>query len=565
MTEIMDSKEIDGLIAEKIKQQIAEITKPNISNPDIQSHPRSLFRGKREQLTNAESYAEYIMNIFDISLEQAIRLINMWLWSTYSKGKVTSIHIRDDGPGFKTGLDDFLEIFMKQMGDNKSSSDKSFIGEAGIGAKIASAKLAKRHHYSWSAGFGEPMCHFIIDEDTFNSWNDYDYYEEEYDGPSFFHIELTKLRDSNPNSVSPSTLRGKLENKFAGCLNRHPNVKIYTCKPENAGSNTPLTEPAQRSYQDGYYKEKTIWSSGKAAQISIGMMDGTDGNYSALPLVRISRNGVTHFETHSSPASSLLLLNESGEPIPLSMLQRYYRNILITIDYPEFVSTPIKNDLVWDDEHNINETILNEIANDVDFKSMLRKVYDYNEKEGKEPVSKKVTSSYQNKLDQFKNAMAKNISKFYSSESITNLSRTNNSSPATVKKQKTVVKATKNKNNNKTNNQPPKIKVGGKHFNFDLEWVNGGAGSEHKRSWVVIEEDSFKIWVNTIYNGYTDKISQNEAKESVYLADTAGHVIQDHRLQELLKNSRTVSEEDIVQIQKERDEMIAEFMSILVS
>ena len=157
---------------------------------------------------------------------------------------------------------------------------------------------------------------------------------------------------------------------------------------------------------------------------------------------------MTHFETHSSPASSLLLLNESGEPIPLSMLQRYYRNILITIDYPEFVSTPIKNDLVWDDEHNINETILNEIANDVDFKSMLRKVYDYNEKEGKEPVSKKVTSSYQNKLDQFKNAMAKNISKFYSSESITNLSRTNNSSPATVKKQKTVVKATKNKNNN---------------------------------------------------------------------------------------------------------------------
>ena len=48
MTEIMDSKEIDGLIAEKIKQQISEITKPNISNPDIQSHPRSLFRGKRE-------------------------------------------------------------------------------------------------------------------------------------------------------------------------------------------------------------------------------------------------------------------------------------------------------------------------------------------------------------------------------------------------------------------------------------------------------------------------------------------------------------------------------------
>ena len=33
----------------------------------------------------------------------------------------------------------------------------------------------------------------------------------------------------------------------------------------------------------------------------------------------------------------------------------------------------------------------------------------------------------------------------------------------------------------------------------------------------------------------------------------------------MYKNSRTVSEEDIVQIQKERDEMIAEFMSILVS
>jgi len=244
-------------LQEIVKAEIQKLAIANGSNskPNIETDPRALFAGERESLSIVDAYSEFIMNVFDLSTDDPGRKINMCI-SSVEKPKNTTVqlNIYDDGPGIETGVNSFLNTYMKLHVTNKADNNRITIGEAGIGAKTAAAKLGKRHHYSWSHGHGEPRCHFIVDKDNFFSWNDYEYREDEdYEGPSFFNISIEKLN----HWQSASAVRDQLAAKFAGTLERHPNVSIYTCKPnaiQKIESHEKLCRIMQKQTHDKIHK-----------------------------------------------------------------------------------------------------------------------------------------------------------------------------------------------------------------------------------------------------------------------------------------------------------------------
>ena len=554
--------------AEALKQQ------SDNEKRDIPNHARGFWRGEREPLSVIDAFSEYLMNIFDISAIHPGRKIEMFISAKESQDKVVELNIRDNGPGFKTGEDDFLDVFLHQNSDNKSGLDTDVIGEAGIGAKIAGTFLARKHHYSWSGGDGEPICNMIIDKDNWTAWNDWDYYEDEkpYNGPSFFNINLTKLnygnssrRNANSVVMHPAKLRDKLSEKFDSCLVRHPDVKIYTCNYNAKKKTDPLSPPPPLSFVDGFYWKDTVWWSGLPAEVSVGLLDTSKCPGHTSPSVRIGRGGVMHFESKDSPAHSSLFIKSDGSPLAFQG-QTFCRNMVISIDAKDFVSTPIKNDLVW--SNDVNESILHNIGQHPEFRKIVNKIIGYNRSKDVKGV-KNITKSYKERLGKLEIAAATDWNGILSDIKVTGMEYPlNGNTTPNAKKQKRVAKVSKvNKNNSNNSNkqQQPTVKVGGKDLKFKIEWVEEAPGLEHLRSWIEKTSDSIIVCVNKTYKGFTDKIDQDEKKEAVYLADTIGHTWYDYRLEMLLNDSNNITHDELITIQRERDDAIAKYMPIIVA
>jgi hypothetical protein len=535
----------------------------------VGNHPRGFWRGEREPLSVVDAFGEYIMNVIDLSTIDPRchgREINMFMNAIEKpKNTVVELNIRDDGPGFSTGPDQFMDVFMEFMGINKTNNGNKTIGEAGIGAKIASAYLAKRHHYSWSAGGGEPICHWIADKDDWNNWDDWKYTQDEYDGPSFFNINLSKLNFSSSGHINPAKLRDQLAEKFAGCLERHPNIKIHTCRPDAQRKTAPLAVPEPLNYLKDYYWKGTVYWSGLPAEVSVGLLDGSDGLFYNNASVRISRSGVMHFEQKESKAHPLLLTKDDGNPM-VYQGQLYFRNTLITIDSPAFESTPIKNDLLWGNDKN--KKILHNIGVHPEFREMLKKIIKHNNTKDIKS-EKNVSHSYQKRLEKLEIAAATDINNILSNTDVTNVEypfkQTKNGNP-NPKKQKRVSRTPKKQKKGDTpnNKKQPTVNIGGQDLKFKVEWVEEAPGSEHLRSWIEKTDDSIIVNVNKSYVGYTDKIDRDEKKESVYLADTIGYIWQDYRLELLLNESNSINSDELMTIQRERDDAIARYMPIII-
>jgi len=569
VSEINNPQMIAAAVAELMKQANGN------ENRDIPVHARSFWKGEREPLSVVDAFGEYIMNILDIAAVNPGREMDMFISAKESpRDKVVELNIRDNGPGFKTGKDEFLDVFLHQYADNKNGLDTDVIGEAGIGAKTAGTFLSRKHHYSWSAGSGEPICNMIIDRDDWASWNDYKYYEDEnpYNGPSFFNINLTKLNYGNsPRSNSssvvmhPAKLRDKLSEKFAICLKRYPNVKIYTCNYASKKKTAPLTPPAPFSFVDGFHWKDTVYWSGLPAEVSVGLLDTSVSPGHTSPSVRISRGGVLHFESKDSPAHSLLIQKSDGSPLQ-TQGQTFARNIVISVDANDFVSTPIKNDLAW--SNDINESILHNIGQYPEFRKIIEKIIRYNRSKDVKGV-KNITNSYKSRLDKLQIAAAIDCNRILSDINVTGMEYPlNGNTTPKARKQKRVAKVSKvnkNKSNNSNKDKQPTVKVGGKDLKFKIEWVDEAPGSEHLRSWMEKTTDSIIVNINKTYKGYTDKIDKDEKKEAVYLADTIGHTWYDYRLEMLINGPNNITHDELTTLQRERDDAIAKYMPIIVA
>lgn len=529
-------------------------------------NPRFFWSGKKWAMTCTEAYAEFIMNLFDISTASGMRPLKMFLnVAERPKGNVVSINIRDDGPAFPTGKDKFMDVFLEFMGENKDIGDFSQIGEAGLGAKIAATKLGGKLHFSWSQGNGEPICNWIADEDKWNSWDDYEYYEEDYSGPSFFNIEIGKLRFNKPSQVSPSKLRDSLESKFSTLLERHPNVEIYTCAHTQENPSNPLRPIPAPKYEEGMFYAGTVHLGGVATNISVGLIDKSDGIFLSNATVRLSRSGVVHFEKIETNVLRHLIVKNDGSPLNFQA-QTFFRNTFITIDSPAFISTPIKNDLLWDNETNIR--ILKAIGQDSEFSKMLNKIRDRNIAQDSKTSDKKISSSYQKRLDVFNETVAKDLTSIAKELGINNLGSTTgtaiNSKSGNVQNRiPNQTKVTNSKKRNSGKKTQPTVSAAGKNFKYDTVWAHD---EDHKkqRARFVIDSNSITLRVNTAYEGYRKEFDADEKKESVYLADTTGQCLQDYRLQKIIEIENHVTADQIDEIQKERDSLIAQYMKILV-
>lgn len=555
----------NNLISTEIARQLQQISNTaNNQKMDIPMAPRTIFMGNELPMTVVEAYAEDIMNVFDVSTLDASRSITMCMYSKATGGgegrKTTEIIMEDDGPALPTGLNSFMENYMKIHVMTKTDNNKQTIGNAGIGAKASHAKLGKRHHYSWSEGNGHPICNFIIDEDTFDTLNSYDYKEEPYKGDSFFKVSITKLR--NNKIKTPSEVRDHLESKFAGTLKTHTNVSIYTCRPNNVSKNIKLTSPPEEKYISGYRWEGVVDFGGLDARVSVGLLN-TEKSTSFSPAIRISRNGVVHFELRDSKAHSLVFTKSNGVPTTFGTR---HRDILVKIESKHLDSSQIKNDLQWD-KPNTNG-LLRAIGKNSNFREMIAKIVAYNNKRGTD-FEKIVSNSYQEKLDKLKIAAAEDFSKIPIDSKITNYTApTTPIDSKTAKPQKrrpSTLKKNKNKKNINTNGkfkEMPKIKAGGKDYGFDIKFMKD-TKNNFVRSWLTTTGTKFIININCDYDGYTDKISKDEKKEAVYVADTVGQAYQDYRLKMSLRSDNPVTSEVVEEIQSARDAIVAKCMPII--
>lgn len=529
---------------------------------DVPSDPRGMWVGKRESLTQVDAFGEFIMNVFDLSIIQPHRKINMCMSSVEKpKDNVIELNFWDDGPGLPTGCKSFLEIYMKLHSVNKADNNKKTIGDAGIGAKTAAGKLGRHWHFSWSEGNDHPKCHFIVDEDTWHTWHDYDYYEDEdYKDSSFFNLSITKLN----HGVAASQIRDQLAAKFAGTLKRQPNISIYTCRPEAMQKNSPLTPPPPEKYVDNFYWNDTIHYSGIPIQASIGLLAASDTVYSSQPTVRISRQGVVHFELKDSKAHPLLFRKKDGSLLTYQG-QLWGRQILITIDSQYFESAPIKNDLQWDNK--VNKDIISHVGQDLGFTNMLNKIRDYNNTKV-DSEEKIISRSYKEKINKLEIAVADDINKMLADNIITNLEYppiSSNGNSVSPKVQKRRANATKTGSKQKNKEKQPTVNINGKDYKFEIQWVKrDDNGLERMRSWLERTSDAVTIKINRAYAGYIAKFESDEKREAVYLADTIGHTWHDYRFELLVNKGEDITPDIIKEIQSERDDAIARYMPIIV-
>ena len=182
---------------------------------------------------------------------------------------------------------------------------------------------------------------------------------------------------------------------------------------------------------------------------------------------------------------------------------------------------------------------------------------------------KNVSHSYQQRLEKLEIAAAIDINNILSNTDVTNVEypfkQTKNGN-SNLKKQKRVSRTPKKQKKGDTpnNKKQPTVNIGGQDLKFKVEWVEEAPGSEHLRSWIEKTDDSIIVNVNKSYVGYTDKIDRDEKKESVYLADTIGYIWQDYRLELLLNESNSINSDELMTIQRERDDAIAHYMPIII-
>lgn len=554
-----ESQDLQKMIEDAVMAANSKREANDDKHLEIKSHPRQLFKGERDSFSTVDAYSEFIMNVFDLSTEHAGPELTMCMGARYkNKNEITAIDIEDNGPGIKTGEAAFLDTFMELGVVNKVDNNRSTIGEAGIGAKDAAANLGKRHHYSWSEGDGHPMCHFEVDKDTFFTWRDYKYWQnDDYDGPSFFKISIDKLHQQ---IKAPSEVREALAHKFAGTLKMHPNVSIYTCQPRATGRSEKITPPEPKQYKDGYYWSDTIHFAGKSAQASIGILE-IEKSVSTAPLVSLSRQGVVHTDSRETKAHPLIFIKEDGSgPMPIDAR---YRDILVTIDSQYFDSAPIKNDLQW--KSPTNRGIFKTLGQNDGFRKMLQKIKDYNNNRGANE-EKIVSQSLRDRIDKLECVAAEDINKILGDNIITDNAYPINHSNGQHPKSQKIRGATTKKSKKAAQNTKvqPKVKMGGKNFSFSIQWATEAPGMEHLRSWIAQSAGAVILSVNKTYAGYTAKIDKDETRQAVYLADTIGHTLMDYRFELLINNNDVITTDIVNEIQLDRDNAIARYMPIII-
>ena len=101
MTEqvLVNPEDLEKLF-ERHAEKLANATIRNTPNkPRLEMDARALFAGQQIPMSVVEAYAEHVMNVYDLSTENAGRAINMWLYTKCTDNKVSSLVFQDDGPG----------------------------------------------------------------------------------------------------------------------------------------------------------------------------------------------------------------------------------------------------------------------------------------------------------------------------------------------------------------------------------------------------------------------------------------------------------------------------------
>tara|TARA_Y100000310_G_C20640904_1_gene793835 strand:+ start:133 stop:1929 length:1797 start_codon:yes stop_codon:yes gene_type:complete len=541
------------LVNPQVLEKLLAIVSEEKEKPRLEMEARALFAGQQIPMTITEAYAEHIMNVYDLSTECAGRSINMWLYAKYTKDKVSSIIIQDDGPGLPSGAESILSQYLKISVNNKANNENLTIGDAGIGGKAANAKLAKRHTYIWSWGDGK-KCEIIFDEDTFTELDGYQYNEYDYEGSSFFKIVLEKLRSTDTRA--PSECRPELEEKFRKRLITHPSVSIYTSDPERNNKKNKLIPPPEMTYIKPYKWEGTVTWAGYTAEVSVGMIDASVHPSGLMPTVYISKQGVVHFKKTESPAHKYLFINKNGSSTHFTPL---HRNILLSIDSKHLASSQIKNDLNWDDEVTIG--MLKAVGYCKEVKEMIQSVHDYNALNKSE---KMIPPAHQKNIDALTAAAAAGFNEVLKGDE--NAGKYN-SNPSNIDSSKTTsekrsLKPTKHlKNSNKKPSQPS-ININGKKHIFKIKFVH--TNDSHSRFYVEVCEGVFILNINCSFRGYISMVEKDKV-ELVYLADTIGMALQNYSIKKKISdsNNSALDEEDINQISLSRDAIVADCLTAL--
>tara|TARA_R110000824_G_scaffold394141_1_gene593756 strand:- start:1080 stop:2816 length:1737 start_codon:yes stop_codon:yes gene_type:complete len=540
---------------ERHAEKLANATIHNTPNkPRLEMDARALFAGQQIPMSVVEAYAEHVMNVYDLSTENAGRAIKMWLYTKCTDNKVSSLVFQDDGPGLPTDAESILSQYLKISVSNKVNNENLTIGDAGIGGKAANAKLAKRHTYSWSDGNGK-KCEIIFDEDTFTELDAYEYSEDnEYEGPSFFKIVLDKLRIKDVKA--PSELRAELEEKFRKRLITHPSVSIYTSSPDRNSKKNKLTPPDELTFINPYKWEGTVTWAGRTAEVCVGMLNPSVHSSPLMPMVHISKQGVVHFKKSESPAHKYLFIGKTGKPTVFSTM---HRNTMLSIDSKHLTSSQIKNDLNWDDEVTVG--MLKAIGTHKEVREMIQSIMDYNLTNKSE---KMIPASHQKNIDTLATAAAAAFNEVLKDDE--NAGKYN-SNPSKIDSNKTTTetrkpKPTKHPKNSKPKLSQPSLNINGKKHIFEIKFVH--TEDSNSRFYIEVAEGVFTLNINCSYDGYVPLV-EKDMPELVYLADTIGLAFQDYSIKKKIadSNNKILDEEDVNQISLSRDAMFAKCLIAL--
>ena len=507
---------------------------------------RTYYGGSESTLTNLDIFSEHIMNVYDLSVDNNGRAINLYLYGKESNKKTTAVIIEDNGPGFNTEDDgeDFINNFMYYRSDKKINSTKNFIGTAGVGAKDANAKLGARQSYEWSDGHGK-KCTFILDETSFDRAVDYDLTTEDWEGDSFFRQTVTKLR--NPAQKLATQLRSELGEKFAGKLKSHPSVKIYTSGPDRKAE---AVEPVDRVVAvKGYDEEFVVSLNGATAEVRIGLSDPdkTTSNQKAWQgfWFRLSRYGIIHVDTNERNTEKVvrLILDENTKTKLKSTTSMHLRNIFVTINCDQFKPTQIKNDLNLDIPQT--QDLLKEIGNRPEFIAIINRIEQYNRSHAS-AKSVTMSSKMMSNLNKIAGAAGLFIGQTLKSYGFAGEYTLNKAATKSVRKIRCGDKIDERRKKSYTPKAPvSKItssnKIDGRNFDFNISFA--ALEDEESRYSLQVIDNTAHLTINESYNGFAkicpdyDKVNAGNKELMLYVIDTYGLGLQDLVIKEKMENN----------------------------
>jgi len=520
--------------------------------------------GELEDMTNDEAYAEFITNIFDKNKQHNPNHdpINLYLYATEKgKGNLDSIVIEDDGPmpSVLNSFEGFLDTVLQLAVVNKKNNDDETIGEAGMGAKDAAAFFGAKHTWEWSVGNNNPHFKIWMDEKSFTSWTSFhsETVDENYEGKPFFKLTIENIRDG---VQPPSKLRNKIGERFSEALKTHPNINIYTSRPNTKTSNSGKILPIDPVDFDPDLPNGSgsINHFGNIINWQIGV-DKNSYDYRAI----IRKHGVIISNKIASPALKKLILKNNGDP---AKLDNFYRGMTIILDYNKWKATKIKNNLVWDNSSNVE--VFNVLNEKSEINKISREIQAHFYKLNNNNKVIELPKGTSDKIDKLLEEASGDIAELLngSEDMVTNFSF---QKPKKGQK-KTTYKAKSTKKDSRKNgkqdsdirNGRPKVVAGGKSRPLELSWVEDKDLSS-KRSWIDEDEKSITITINQAWEGYTNSIDRDKTqKMPLFVAETVGHTLHVEGLRKKILN-KEISLENFTDLTNNTNLITAKYLKIV--